>query len=474
MIPLIEEIKLDLSPIQIYEIFKTSAYSFILDSGTHEYGLGEYAFIGGDPFLLVTSKGSDVKITYRDSSDVLINTDVLEVIRKILSDYQIENAVSPVPFCGGGVGYFSYDLGRTLEKIPNKAENDINVPDCCLAFYDLAIAYSYSQNKFYVVSTGFPEKGLRGEKRAEERLKLVLGRLRALKGKKFNNSIVSPSIINGRDILSNFTKASYLNTLDRIKEYIAAGDIYQVNLSQRFTCNLQMDSFELYKRLAKINPAPFGGFLNFGEESIISASPERFLYLKDDVVRTRPMKGTRPRGKTKEDDERLKNDLLNSEKDKAELIMIVDLERNDIGRVCEHGSIYLENRRAIEKYSTVFQTTSTVRGRLSKENDRIDLLKACFPGGSITGAPKIRAMEIIEELEPTRRGIYTGSLGYLSFSGEMDLNILIRTLVAKKNEIRFQVGGGIVADSVPEEEYQETLDKAKALFSALGVANHLE
>ena len=467
MIPLIEEIKLNLSPVQIYEIFKTSAYSFILDSGTHEYGLGEYAFIGGDPFLLVKSKGSDVRITYRGSSDVLKNADVLEVTRKILSDYQIENAVSPVPFCGGCVGYFSYDLGRTLEKIPNKAKNDSGVPDCCLAFYDLAIAYSYSQNKFYVVSTGFPEKGLKGEKRAEERLKLVLGRLRALKGKKFNSSIVSPPI-DGRNIFSNFTKASYLKAVDRIKEYIAAGDIYQVNLSQRFTCDFCLDSFELYKSLTKVNPAPFGGFLNFGEESIISASPERFLYLKDGALRTRPMKGTRPRGKTKKEDERLKNDLLKSEKDKAELMMIVDLERSDIGRVCEYGSICLESRRDIEKCPTVFQTTSTVGGRLSKDKDRIDLLKACFPGGSITGAPKIRAMEIIEELEPTRRGIYTGSLGYLSFSGEMDLNILIRTLVAKKNEIRFQVGGGIVADSRPEDEYQETLDKAKALFSALG------
>jgi para-aminobenzoate synthetase component 1 len=233
-----------------------------------------------------------------------------------------------------------------------------------------------------------------------------------------------------------------------------------------------MDNFELYKRLTKINPAPFGGFLNFGEESIISASPERFLHLENDVVRTRPMKGTRPRGKTGKEDERLENDLLKSEKDKAELMMIVDLERNDIGRVCEYGSVCLESRRDIEKYSTVFQTTSTVRGRLSKEKDRIDLLKACFPGGSITGAPKIRAMEIIEELEPTRRGIYTGSLGYLSFSGEMDLNILIRTLVAKKNKIHFQVGGGIVADSDPEEEYQETLDKAKALFGALGLQTH--
>jgi len=474
MIPLIKEIKLDFSPIQVYEIFRASDYSFILDSGTHEYGLGEYAFMGGDPFLLVTSNGSDVKVTRKDSSDVLKNADVLEVTRKILSDYQIDNTISPVPFCGGGVGYFSYDLGRTLERIPNKTENDVNVSDCCLAFYDLVIAYSYSQNKFYIVSTGFPEKGLKGEKRAEERLKLVLGRLKELKGKQSNNSIVSPSIINGEDILSNFTKASYLNTVDKIKEYIAAGDIYQVNLSQRFTCNLHMDSFELYKRLIEINPSPFGGFLNFGEESIISASPERYLYLKNGVVRTRPMKGTRPRGKTKKEDEIFKNDLLKSEKDKAELIMIVDLERNDIGRVCEHGSVYLESIRDIEKYSTVFQTTSTVRGRLSKEKDRIDLLKACFPGGSITGAPKIRAMEIIEELEPTRRGIYTGSLGYLSFSGEMDLNILIRTLVAKKNEIRFQVGGGIVADSVPEEEYQETLDKAKALFSALGVASFLE
>ncbi|MCD5401764.1 aminodeoxychorismate synthase component I, partial [candidate division NPL-UPA2 bacterium] len=266
---------------------------------------------------------------------------------------------------------------------------------------------------------------------------------------------------------SNFVKEDYLKAVRKAKEYIGAGDIYQVNLSQRLSADLSILPFELYKRLRQINPAPFASFLNFDGIAIVSASPERFLCLRGRQVETRPMKGTRPRGQDRREDERQKAELLNSEKDKAELVMIVDLERNDLGRVCEYGSVRLREPRTLEPYATVFQTTATVEGMLRKGKDRVDLLKATFPGGSITGAPKVRAMEIIDELEPTKRNLYTGSLGYLSFSGEMDLNIVIRTFLLKEGKAYFQVGGGIVADSDPEAEYEETLDKAKALIEAV-------
>jgi len=259
----------------------------------------------------------------------------------------------------------------------------------------------------------------------------------------------------------------YLEAVRRAKEYIAAGDIYQVNMSQRLSANLPVPPFELYKRLRRITPAPFASFLNFGQVVVVGASPERLLHVRDGFVETRPMKGTRPRGKTPSEDRQFQEELLQSEKERAELLMIVDLERNDLGRVCEYGSVRVKALRTLETYATVFQTTATVVGTLRKDQDCIGLVKACFPGGSVTGVPKIRAMEIIDELEPTRRGIYTGSVGYFSFDGDLDLNVVIRTFVLKDGKAFFQVGGGIVADSQPEAEYEETMVKARALIEAL-------
>jgi para-aminobenzoate synthetase component 1 len=269
---------------------------------------------------------------------------------------------------------------------------------------------------------------------------------------------------------SNFSCEEYLKAVERAKEYILAGDIFQVNLSQRFEADLTIPPYELYRRLRRINPAPFASYLNFAGVSVVSASPERFLKLQGDWVETRPIKGTRPRGKSAEEDRALAQELLSSIKDRAENVMIVDLERNDLGRVCRYGTVRVVELAILETYPTVFHLTSTVRGRLCPDKTRIDLLKATFPGGSITGAPKVRAMEIIDELEPTRRSVYTGSIGYLSFSGEMDLNIVIRTFLVKEGKAYFQVGGGIVYDSEPEAEYEETLDKAKALFQALNLS----
>jgi para-aminobenzoate synthetase component 1 len=265
----------------------------------------------------------------------------------------------------------------------------------------------------------------------------------------------------------NFTREEYVAAVEKARQYIIAGDIFEVNLSQRFEAELSITPYQLYRRLRQINPAPFAGYLGFDEVQVVSASPERFLRLRGDRVETRPIKGTRPRGKTPEADETLAKKLLNSSKDRAENVMIVDLERNDLGRVCRFGTVKVTELAILEVFPTVFHLTSTVVGRLREGKNSIDLLKATFPGGSITGAPKVRAMEIIDELEPTKRSVYTGSIGYLSFGGDLELNIAIRTFLVKEKRAYFQVGGAVTYDSDPETEYQETLDKARALVDAL-------
>ena len=272
------------------------------------------------------------------------------------------------------------------------------------------------------------------------------------------------------DFSCNFSKSRYLETAQKALDYIADVEIYQVNLSQRFQFGFEgglLDPLSLYGTLRNISPSPFGGYVDGGNFQLLSNSPERFLHLNNGIVQSRPMKGTRHRANDELHDHVLREELLNSAKEKAELLMITDLLRNDLGRVCDYGSVSVKEMRALEEYAYVFQTTATVEGVLNKNKDCFDLMKACFPGGSITGCPKIRAMEIIEELEPTRRGMYTGSLGYINFSGNMDFNILIRTLLAYRNKLYFQVGGGIVADSTPENEYHETLVKAQALRDCL-------
>jgi para-aminobenzoate synthetase component 1 len=284
---------------------------------------------------------------------------------------------------------------------------------------------------------------------------------------------MTENIVSGKDpeLKSNFSHEGYLEAVATAREYICAGDIFQVNLSQRFDVNLCIPPYDLYQRLRKINPAPFANYFNFDRVSIVGSSPERFLKVRGDWVETRPIKGTRPRGGTPDKDKALAESLLASIKDRAENIMIVDLERNDIGRVCRYGTVKVSELAVLETYPTVFHLTSTVIGQLRENKSRTDLLKATFPGGSITGAPKVRAMEIIDELEPTRRSVYTGSLGYIGFNGDMDLDIVIRTIVVTGSRAYFQVGGAIVYDSEPESEYIETLDKGRAMFEALNLSS---
>jgi para-aminobenzoate synthetase component 1 len=464
--PLVEEVFTPLTASEVFKLVKDNPYSFFLDSGMDPRKLGRYSFIGSDPFLVMSSRGTEITLVREDEREVQYGNP-FDVLGKFLEKYKLHHCPAPVPFLGGAVGYLGYDLCHFIERLPSTAIDDLQFPESYFAFYDAILAFDHLEGRVYLVATGFPE--------LEDDQRLRQARMRLEDMKDWLHSALPPQEVSfpraetDGDILlkSNFAPEEYMRTVDRVRQNIAAGDVFQVNLSQRFEANLAMPPYELFRQLRKANPAPFASYLNFGAVTIVSASPERFLRVQGDLVETRPVKGTRPRGRDPVEDESLAQELLHSIKDRAENIMIVDLERNDLGRVCRYGTVKVTELAILETFPTVFHLTSTIVGRLCQGKSNIDLLRATFPGGSITGAPKVRAMEIIDELEPTKRSVYTGSIGYLSFTGDLDINIVIRTLLIKQGKAYFQVGGGIVYDSNPEAEYAETLDKAKALIQAL-------
>ncbi|MEF9991394.1 MAG: aminodeoxychorismate synthase component I [Romboutsia sp.] len=443
---MIKEIQTRLNSFEIFTIFRDENNSFILDSAMDKKKLGRYSFISTNPFKVLKYKNSDKS--------------PLDDLRRELSKYNVENNTK-LPFIGGAVGYLSYDLGNYIEKLPRTCIDDTNIYDLYFGLYNYVIVIDHLEEKTYIAT---PNLDMDREKELiiEVEQKILNGKPNKIKTICYENRDVEPIRLE-----SNFTKEEFKNSVEKVREYIKQGDIYQANLTQRFTGKTSLSSYELYRDLRRISPAPFGAFLNFDEAHILSNSPERFIKCIDKKVEARPIKGTRPRGKNKEDDLRLQEELRNSEKDRAELLMIVDLERNDIGKISKIGSVKVPELFVIEPYTNVNHLVATVIGEVKEENDIIDVIKATFPGGSITGAPKIRAMEIIDELEPTQRNVYTGSIGYIGFNGDMDLNIAIRTIVKKDERVYFQVGGGMTWDSNPDEEYQETLDKAKSIMGAL-------
>jgi para-aminobenzoate synthetase component 1 len=468
--PLVEEIDTGLSPLGAFERFSGGEFGFFLDSGMDPGKLGRYSFIGNKPFIVVSSRVSDITVTRGKATECLIGNP-FDVLGNLLETYRLDETPLPVPFSGGAVGYLSYDLCHFIERLPTTAVDDLQLPECYFGFYDVVLAFDNLDKKVFIISTGFPEtdETLR-VKRAKERLEEMKA---MLAGGCPESSGISPSsgTVSGRPVLrGGFTHREYVEAVEKCRRYIIDGDIFEVNLSQRFETELNIHPYELYKQLRLINPAPFAAYLGFDDVTVVSASPERFLRLRGDLVETRPIKGTRPRGKTPQEDEANSAELVSSVKDRAENIMIVDLERNDLGRVCRYGTVKVTELAILETFPTVFHLTSTVTGRLVEGKNGIDLLKATFPGGSITGAPKVRSMEIIDELEPTRRSVYTGGIGYLGFNGDLDLNIVIRTFIIKGNKAYFQAGGAVVYDSDPESEYRETLDKVRALMDALGMA----
>ncbi|HUF53512.1 MAG TPA: aminodeoxychorismate synthase component I [Dehalococcoidia bacterium] len=404
----------------------TQPYGFWLDSALASPGLGETSLAGAEPFAVLRSWRGEVELWTRGPTYRFSNYP-FAALRELLA----ENAARR----GAAVGYLAYDLKRHVERLPDTVLADLALPECHLAFYDDVRRFDAAP---LTVDTGD----------APPRSPL-------------SDDQPPPS--------SNFTRDAYEAAVSCALDYIRAGDIYQVNLSQRFRLPLEGDPFDAYLRLRAQNPAPFAAFLRTADADILCASPERFLRYDPASrhIETRPIKGTRPRGRSRAEDEALARELLASEKDRAENVMIVDLERNDLGRVAEIGSVRVTQLAALETFPSVFHLTSQVEARLRPDRDVVDLLLATFPGGSITGAPKIRAMQIIDELEPTARGIYTGAIGYFGFDGSLDLNIAIRTVVAKEGVAYYQAGGGIVADSRPALEFEETLHKASALRRAL-------
>lgn len=444
---MIEEFSTNLTPFEIFTLFRNRNHSFILDSSLDEKRLGRYSFIGADPFEIIKGKNS--------------SKDLFEEFRERLKPYKVENNTG-LPFIGGAVGFISYDACHYIEKkLPRTAVDDTNVPDLYFGLYDWVIVVDNLENKSYIASPGL-DPALE-----EKKVKEVKGIIERAEREGIDPICYEEKEYPPVELKSNFTRQKYYSTLEKIKNYIEAGDIYQANLTQRFEGYLPMTSYELYRDLRRVSPAPFGAFLKFDDVHVLSNSPERFIQLRGEEVETRPIKGTRPRGRTREEDRFYREELYNSEKDRAELLMIVDLERNDIGRVCKTGTVRVPELFKLEEYANVHHLVATVVGKLRKDCDVIDLIKATFPGGSITGAPKIRAMEIIDEVEPTQRNVYTGSIGYIGFEGSLDLNIAIRTMVRKGNKVYFQVGGGIVWDSDVAEEYEETFKKAASIKKAL-------
>jgi para-aminobenzoate synthetase component 1 len=452
----------------------TEPGAVLLESALRHPRFGRHAFWAARPFAILEAgpAGAELRrggrVVHRDPDPFRLLADLLREFAQLGSDL-------PTPFAGGLVGCFGYDLGRRLERLPERAKKDDRFPDLWLGLYDAVVCVDHAAEA--VTLSG--REGCDDRSAIDDRMAALAETywtgLDASRGEGENGRRgeweTSPLGEKGGkgELRSNFTRDSYLAAVARAKEHIARGDIYQVNLSQRFETTCDLPPFELYRRLRAASPAPFAAFLNLGDgRAVLSASPERFLRLDGRRVETRPIKGTRPRGASPEEDARLRAELVASEKDRAELVMIVDLERNDLGRVCAPGSVEVAEPRTIETYAQVHHGVASVRGTLRADAGPVDLLRATFPGGSITGAPKVRAMEIIEALEPTRRSVYTGAIGWIGFDGRMDLSIAIRTMLVEGTRATFQAGGGIVADSDPAAEYAETLVKAEGMRKALG------
>jgi para-aminobenzoate synthetase component I len=483
--PLIEELGSGPDPEAAFLRVMALPRTIFFDSGLTHPRLGRYSFLTADPFEWISARGRPSKVAGQPESSPAC--DPLMTVAGRLARYRLKAIPGLPPFQGGAAGLFGYELCHHLERLPRVLVDEFAVPDLAVGLYDWVLSWDHEQNRAWLIATGLPETDPgRRRKRARERLQQlhkllctpVAGREGACRpederfsGPRSECDAVRPVrafAVPGHDLLkSNFDRQTYLAAVRRAIDYVHAGDCFQVNLAQRLLCPVREPAAMLYLRLRQRNPAPFAAYFDLGDFQIASASPERFALVKEGEVLTRPIKGTRPRSPTPTEDWASAQALLASAKDRAENIMIVDLLRNDLGRVCRYGSVQVPSLCNLESFRYVHHLVSEVRGRLRPGLGPIDLLRAAFPGGSVTGAPKIRAMEIIAELEETARGPYCGCLAYIGFDGNMDSSILIRTFTQGRGWVQFPVGGGIVADSSPEREYEETWHKAEGLVRSL-------
>ncbi|MCK4268106.1 MAG: anthranilate synthase component I [Actinomycetia bacterium] len=468
LIPLYREIVADVdTPVSAF--LKLSGHSsFLLESVEGGETLGRYSFIGIDPFLTIEGKNGQVNVTGEISKSFSDVADPLKLVEDLLKTYRQAPVPDLPPFSGGAVGYVGYDAVSYFENIPRTGEDDLGIPDLLFVFTDVLVVFDHLKHSLKIlINTRVQDNPEKAWESACRRIDSVVEKLKKPISPK---PIIAEADVSLTDINTNFTKEQYLKVVEKAKEYIFAGDILQVVPSQRFSLPTSSDPFDIYRVLRIINPSPYLGYLKLGDLTLVASSPEPLVTVYGDKVTTRPIAGTRPRGENAEQDRLLEEELLSDEKERAEHIMLVDLGRNDLGRVCKMGTVKVDDLMFVERYSHVMHIVSQVSGALAEDKTPFDVLRAAFPAGTVSGAPKIRAMEIIDELEPSLRGAYAGIFGYFSFIGNLDTGITIRTIVIKDGVAHVQAGGGIVADSDPEFEYQETVNKAMAMLRAIKIA----
>ena len=476
-IPVYRSILADMeTPVSAFYKLMPDNYAFLLESVEGGENVARYSFLGSQPSVLFYSKGHQVTIEYLEKGETVVQEyeDPLRVLEELMQDYRPVDTEELPKFHGGAVGYMSYDMVRFVEELPDSTEDELQLPDCFFMIAETILIFDHVNHQIKVVANAHIDGDVDGayadalakiEALVEKLAAASEMHLRTDSGEhqeRYDKIISEPQ--------SNLTKSDYEAAVRHAKEYIAAGDIIQVVLSQRFSCPVSVDSFDVYRALRVINPSPYMYYLKFDDFDIVGASPEMMVRVEDGLVQTVPIAGTRPRGTTPEEDKELERILLADPKERAEHVMLVDLGRNDLGRVCEYHTVEVTELMIVERFSHVMHIVSYVVGELRENFTAFDVLRSCLPAGTLSGAPKVRAMEIIDELESTRRGTYGGAVGYFSFSGSSDTAITIRTAVIKDGTAYVQAGGGIVADSVPETEYYETVSKARAMLSAIALA----
>jgi para-aminobenzoate synthetase component I len=437
-------------------------YKFLVKNETHHVILesllgGRYSIIGLRPFAIASGRGETLKISVH-GEDVVYHGDPLQQFKKWMQHYRTDVMEGLPDFQGGAIGYVSYDYVRQIEDLPQQSEDDLQMPDIYFLIFNDVIVYDHKEQELWLIAHCDIHEQEPAEVRLNQLESALLSEMPTWTWKKRADCDQSKRV--------SLTEHTFTDAVQKIQDYIAAGDVFQVNLSVRQAEQLQTEPLHIYEKLRALNPSPYMGYFHVPEYQLVSGSPELLIKKKGETLSTRPIAGTRSRGENEQEDTRLAKELIENEKERAEHVMLVDLERNDLGRVSEYGSVEVNEFMTIEKYSHVMHIVSNVTGVLAKQYDGYDAIRAAFPGGTITGAPKIRTMEIIEELEPVRRGIYTGSIGWIGFNGDLELNIAIRTMVAKDNIAYVQAGAGIVIDSNPQAEYKESLKKATALWKA--------
>lgn len=496
VIPVYKEILADtLTPVSIFQKIG-NGYSYLLESVEGQEKIARFSFIGIEPSIILKSKANSIEINKNGKVKTYLADEPLKEIENIMSNFKVAEVKGLPRFSGGLVGYMGYDMVRFFEKLPDENPDDLKVPDSIFMMADSLVIFDHSTHKVKIVVNAYLVKG-QGSRvnsgdiydKVIKKIEEIIEKLNAPEEKKkiSLDGVYPESLDFARDKLrrgtrdkkikskkhkieSNFTKAEFEDIVRKAKEYIRAGDIIQVVPSQRFRTKLGCEPFDVYRSLRSLNPSPYMYYLNFNDLKIVGSSPELLVRCENGIVETRPIAGTRPRGRNEAEDKKLEKELLADVKERAEHIMLVDLGRNDIGRVCKPGSVQVTDFMFIERYSHVMHIVSNCRGILDKNKNAFDVLRACFPAGTVSGAPKVRAMEIIDELENTKRSYYAGAVGYFSFSGNMDTCITIRTMLVKGRDAFIQAGGGIVADSIPSREYQETVNKAKAMVRAIEIA----